>query len=137
MTLYDALNLAPSLLVGVGLMALAIACLSMALSSSGDYGLVPRAIHYTSIAGFLMILGFFIFCGSLFTDDRLTALATGLGLSVQDMSWGFLHLCGGLMFAINGKLMLDGADEGEPRDGYWFIVLGVVLGILGLILLLA
>lgn len=105
MTLYDALNLAPSLLVGVGLMALAFTCLSMAIASSDDEGLVPRAIHYTSIAGFLMILGFFIFCGSLLTDDRLTALATVLGLSAQDMSWGFLHICGGLMFAINGNLI--------------------------------
>lgn len=137
MTLYDALNLAPALLVGGGLMALAFSFLSLALASSGDEGLVPRAIHYTSIAGFLMILGFFIFCGSLLTDTRLTAIATGLGLSAQDMSWGFLHLCGGLMFAINGKLMLDGADEGEPRDGYWFVILGVSLVILGLILLLA
>lgn len=136
MTLCDALNLAPALLVGGGLMALAFTCLSMAIASSDDEGLVPRAIHYTSIAGFLMILGFFIFCGSLLTDDRPTAIATGLGISVQGMSWGFLHLCGGLMFAINGHLMLYGADEGEPRDGYWFIVLGVVLVILGFVLLL-
>ena len=117
-------------------MVLAFSCLSLAFASSDDDGLVPRAIHYTSVVVVLMILGFFVFCGSLLTDTHLTALATDLGLSVQDMSWGFLHLCSGIMWGIGGYLMFDYAEDGEPRDGYWFIVLGVVLGILGLILLL-
>lgn len=136
MTLYDALNLSPALLVGGGLMALAFACLFMAFASYGDEGVLPRAIHYTSLAGFLMILVFFILCGSLLTDARLTALATDLGLDAQIMSWGFLHLCSGLMWISGGNFMLDYDEEGEPRDGYWFIGLGVVLVVLGLPLLL-
>lgn len=134
MTLYDALNLPPAFLVGLGLIALAIVCLSMALDSSEDDGLVPRAIHYTSLAGFLIILGFFIFCGSLLSDTRLTALATGLGLDVRDMSWGILNVCSGLMWASGGNLLLAyaGEDKGERLNGYCFIGLGVALVLLGL-----
>lgn len=134
MTLHDALNLPPALLVGLGLMALAIACLSMALASSGDDGLVPLAIHYTSLAGFLMVLGFVIFFGDRLTDTHLTELATGLGLGVQSMSWGILNVCSGLMWASGGNLLLAyaGEDKGERLNGYCFIGLGVALVLLGL-----
>ena len=40
---------------------------------------MAKAANFVAWAGFLMILGFVIFCGHLLTDTHLTELATGLG----------------------------------------------------------
>lgn len=134
MTLYDALNLPPAFLVGLGLIALAIACLSVGAYFFGEEGLVAKIANFVAWAGFLMILGFVIFFGDRLTDAHLTELATGLGFDVRSMSWGILNLCSGLMWAGGGNLLLAyaGEDKGERLNGYCFIGLGVALVLLGL-----
>ena len=100
----------------------------------GEEGLVAKAANFVAWAGFLMILGFVIFCGHLLTDTHLTELATGLGVDVRNMSWGILNVCSGLMWASGGNLLLAyaGEDKGERLNGYCFIGLGVALVLLGL-----
>ena len=134
MTLYDALNLPPAFLVGLGLIALAIACLSVGAYFFGEDGLVAKTANFVAWGGFLMILGFVIFFGDRLTDTHLTELATGLGLDVRSMSWGILNVCSGLMWAGGGNLLLAyaGEDKGERLNGYCFIGLGVALVLLGL-----
>lgn len=134
MTLYDALNLPPALLVGVGLMALSIACASVGVYFFGEEGLVAKTANFVAWYGLLMILGFVIFFGDQLTDTHLTELATGLGVDVRNMSWGILNVCSGLMWASGGNLLLAyaGEDKGERLNGYCFIGLGVALVLLGL-----
>lgn len=139
MTLYDALNLPPAFLVGLGLIALAIACASVGVYFFGEeglveWGLVAKTANFVAWSGLLMVLGFVIFFGDRLTDTHLTELATGLGLGVQSMSWGILNVCSGLMWASGGNLLLAyaGEDKGERLNGYCLIGLGVALVLLGL-----
>ena len=139
MTLYDALNLPPAFLVGLGLIGLAIACIFVDVYFFGEeglveHGLVAKIANFVAWTGLLMILGFVIFFGNRLTDAYLTELATGLGLGVQSMSWGILNVCSGLMWAGGGNLQLAyaGEDKGERLNGYCFIGLGVALVLLGL-----
>lgn len=132
MTLYDALNLPPAFLVMLGLIALAIACISVGVYFFGEEGIVAKTANFVAMAGLLMVLVFVIFFGHLINDAYLTELATGLGFDVRSISWGILNVCSGLMWASGGNLLNSYADEGERRDGYWLIGLGVALVLLGL-----
>lgn len=134
MTLSDALNLPPAFLVGLGLMALAIACIFVGSYFFGEEGLVAKTANFVAWTGLLMILCFVLFFGDRLTDTHLTELATGLGLDVRSMSWGILNVCSGLMWVGGGNLQLAyaGEDKGERLNGYCFIGLGVALVLLGL-----
>ena len=99
MTLYDALNLPPAFLVMLGLIALAIACISVGVYFFGEeglveWGLVAKTANFVAWSGFLMVLGFVI-CYSL-TQARTrenASMATASSDSASHLFYSASHHC--------------------------------------------
>ena len=94
MTLNDVLNLPPAFLVGLGLIALAIACIFVGVYFFGEEGIVAKTANFVAMAGLLMVLVFVIFFGHLINDAYLTELATDLGFDLNALD-ACPHLLGG------------------------------------------